>query len=181
MELTAFVTNLGKYNEGELVGKWVTFPIDEDEERELMKDIGCVYEDEEGEWHNERYEEIFITDYDCDFNAKSLGEYISIEELNDIAERIEKFDEYLFEAIQDEYCSDVWDAIEAYESECYIWWPKCTLLEVADELAHEEMYSMGFDDNQIRWIERYFNYETYIDYLGDCGYIEHRNGVLLME
>ena len=25
----AFVTNLGKYNEGELVGEWVEFPIDE--------------------------------------------------------------------------------------------------------------------------------------------------------
>ena len=61
MELKAFVTNLGKYNEGELVGKWVTFPIDEEEERELMKDIGCAYEDEDGECHNEYYEEYFIT------------------------------------------------------------------------------------------------------------------------
>ena len=29
--LKGFITNLGKYNEGELVGEWVTFPIDEDE------------------------------------------------------------------------------------------------------------------------------------------------------
>ena len=180
MELTAFVTNLGKYNEGELVGKWVTFPIDEEEERELMKDIGCAYEDEDGEWHNEYYEEYFITDYDCDFDARSLGEYISIEQLNDIAERIEKFDEDLFEVIQDEQYSDVMDAIDTYESECYIWWPKRTLFELADELAHEEMYSMGFDDDQIQWVERYFNSEYYIDYLVNYGYIEHRNGVLLM-
>lgn len=26
----AFVTNLGKYNEGELVGEWVQFPTTED-------------------------------------------------------------------------------------------------------------------------------------------------------
>ena len=181
MELTAFVTNLGKYNEGELVGKWVTFPIDEDEERELMKDIGCVYKDEDGEWHNERHEEIFITDYDCDFNAKSLGEYISIEELNEIAERIEKFDEDLFEVIQDEHDPDVYDAIDTYESECYVWYPRSTLNELAYEMAEEEMYSQGMDRGQIEWVERYFDYEAYADYLSDCGYTEHRNGVLLMQ
>ena len=87
-------------------------PEFEEEERELMKDIGCAYEDEDGEWHNEYYEEYFITDYDCDFDARSLGEYISIEQLNDIAERIEKFDEDLFEVIQDEQYSDVMDAID---------------------------------------------------------------------
>lgn len=30
-DFKAFITNLGKYNEGELVGKWVSFPIDEDD------------------------------------------------------------------------------------------------------------------------------------------------------
>ena len=29
--IEAFVTNLGKYNEGELVGEWVHFPTTEEE------------------------------------------------------------------------------------------------------------------------------------------------------
>ena len=40
--LKAFVTNLGKYNEGDLVGKWVEFPIDEDD-----FEYGAVYDDRE--------------------------------------------------------------------------------------------------------------------------------------
>ena len=34
----AFVTNLGKYNEGELVGEWVHFPTTEEE----MKKVFCL-------------------------------------------------------------------------------------------------------------------------------------------
>ena len=30
-ELKAYVTNLGKYNEGELVGEWISFPVSADE------------------------------------------------------------------------------------------------------------------------------------------------------
>lgn len=31
MKLEAFITNLGKYNEGELVGEWVELPVDDDD------------------------------------------------------------------------------------------------------------------------------------------------------
>ncbi len=49
----AFVTNLGKYNEGELVGEWVHFPTTEEEMNEVFERIGIgskgefgqVYED----------------------------------------------------------------------------------------------------------------------------------------
>lgn len=37
--LKGFITNLGKYNEGELVGKWISFPIDEDELEDVLE---CV-------------------------------------------------------------------------------------------------------------------------------------------
>lgn len=55
--MNIFITNLGKYNEGELVGEWVTLPISEKKLQELFKRIGI----------NEEYEEYFITDYECDF------------------------------------------------------------------------------------------------------------------
>ena len=36
----AFITNLGKYNEGELVGEWVKFPTTPEEMQEVFKRIG---------------------------------------------------------------------------------------------------------------------------------------------
>ena len=36
----AFITNLGKYNEGYLVGEWVKFPITNEEMQEVFKRIG---------------------------------------------------------------------------------------------------------------------------------------------
>ena len=56
----AFVTNLGKYNEGELVGEWVHFPTTEEEMKKVFERIGIGSKDEFGQV----YEEWFITDYD---------------------------------------------------------------------------------------------------------------------
>ena len=38
----AFITNLGKYNEGELIGEWVGFPVTPEEMQEVFKRIGIV-------------------------------------------------------------------------------------------------------------------------------------------
>ena len=56
----AFITNLGKYNEGELVGEWVKFPTTAEELKEVFKRIGIGQKDDFGQ----PYEEWFITDYD---------------------------------------------------------------------------------------------------------------------
>lgn len=36
----AFITNLGKYNEGDLVGEWVKFPTSAEELEAVFKRIG---------------------------------------------------------------------------------------------------------------------------------------------
>ena len=61
----AFVTNLGKYNEGELVGEWVHFPTTEEEMKKVFERIGIGSKDEFGQV----YEEWFITDYDCSIHG----------------------------------------------------------------------------------------------------------------
>lgn len=63
----AFVTNLGKYNEGELLGEWVKFPTTEDKMKEVFERIGIGSKDEFGQV----YEEWFITDYDCSIRGVS--------------------------------------------------------------------------------------------------------------
>ena len=37
-----FLTNLGKYNEGELIGEWVELPVSQEELQEVFKHIGSM-------------------------------------------------------------------------------------------------------------------------------------------
>ena len=76
-----FITNLGMYNEGYLVGKWVKLPVSEDKLDEVLEAIGI----------NEYYEEYFITDYENDIIGLSdvVSEYSSVQALNELAQRLE--------------------------------------------------------------------------------------------
>ena len=91
-ELKAYVTNLGKYNEGELVGEWVSFPVSADEMKAVLDRIQIGYPDDFGI----SYEEIFITDYDTDIYGLQnlLGEFTSLEELNYLAGRLDEMSIY---------------------------------------------------------------------------------------
>ena len=106
----AFVTNLGKYNEGELVGEWVKFPITEEEMQKVFERIGIGTKDEFGQV----YEEWFITDYECPVHGvyDMLGEYESLDKLNYLASRIEELDKWeqeKFVAIMESGCDEVSD------------------------------------------------------------------------
>ena len=65
-EMRIYIANLGKYNEGELVGAWFTPPVDFEEVKER---IGL----------NDEYEEYAIHDYELPFE---IDEYTPIEEIN---------------------------------------------------------------------------------------------------
>lgn len=89
--ISAFITNLGKYNEGQLIGQWATLPLNNEEINQLYKNIGI----------NGEYEETFNTDYNInikglDYNmlGYNCGEYASIKELNALAEAINNLEEY---------------------------------------------------------------------------------------
>lgn len=106
----AFVTNLGKYNEGELVGEWVQFPTTEDKMKEVFERIGIGSKDEFGQV----YEEWFITDYDCSIHGVSnlLGEYENLDKLNYLASRLDEMSRSELEhfvAIMDSGCDEVND------------------------------------------------------------------------
>ena len=85
----AYVTNLGKYNEGELVGEYLKFPTTPEEVQALLKRIGI---------DGVRYEEIFITDFDGDVLGlyDHLGEYenIDVKELINLAQNLDCFEFY---------------------------------------------------------------------------------------
>ena len=74
----AYVTNMGKYNEGALVGEYLKFPTTMEEVQALLKRIGI---------DGVRYEEFFITSFDGDVLGlyDHLGEYENLDELNHLA------------------------------------------------------------------------------------------------
>ena len=94
----AFITNLGKYNEGELVGEWVKFPTSAEELQKVFDRIGIGSKDEFGN----PYEEWFISDYDCYVEGlySKLGEYSNLNELNYLAAKLEELNEYGYERFQ---------------------------------------------------------------------------------
>ena len=94
----AFITNLGKYNEGELVGEWVKFPTSAEELQKVFERIGIGSKDEFGN----PYEEWFISDYDCYVEGlySKLGEYSDLNELNYLAVKLEELNDYGYERFQ---------------------------------------------------------------------------------
>ena len=82
--LKVYLTNLGKYNEGELIGEWVDLPVSDEELKAVFNRIGI----------NDYYEEYFITDYETDIDGLYIGEYENISYLNDLAEDLAALDEW---------------------------------------------------------------------------------------
>ncbi|MBR0392760.1 MAG: antirestriction protein ArdA, partial [Oscillospiraceae bacterium] len=78
--LRAFIANLDKYNEGELVGEWVNFPISSDEMQDVLNRIGIGDSDPFGNI----YDEIFITDMTTNLPQVSeiITAYENVEKLN---------------------------------------------------------------------------------------------------
>lgn len=74
------ITNLGAYNEGNLLYDWLTLPFDEEDLQNALDNIGI---------DGEQYEEYFISDYEAPF---SIGEYDNIDRLNEVAEALQDVD-----------------------------------------------------------------------------------------
>lgn len=157
MKLEAFVTNLGKYNEGELVGEWVEFPVSEDDIEEILERIGI---------DGEEYEEYFITDYEADFDAAEiLGEYVTLETLNEIAEALENtYDETttlaVIEADVPRDAQELLDCIESASDRYVITYEAAGGHDVSD-LAWYYIDMDGIESLGRDTLERYFDYKGF--------------------
>ena len=145
-----FLTNLGKYNEGELVGEWVELPISNEELQEVFKRIGI---------DGKEYEEYFITDYECDFYE--VGEYENLDTLNDIAEKLEELDEEesnIAKALMSELGYTLDEAIEKANNGDYRIYYDCdSMTDIAYQVVEEYGYLENVPDN----VARYFDYEAF--------------------
>ena len=164
MEINGYVANLGKYNEGQFVGEWVTFPVDEDEWNETLERIGISDEPDE---NGKIYEEYFFADWDCgcDFG---FGEYEDVERVNEIAERCDNLNSFEEEALESliDYDFDPEEALDEIDDGDVLFYFNCdTMEDVAYEIVEQTGMLAGVDDT----IARYFNYEQYGSYLDATG------------
>ena len=114
--IAAYITNLGTYTEGYLIGEWVSFPLDEDDQAAVLESIGVSDEpDQNGNY----YEEYFFTDYEIKIPGiswETFGEYASIDTLNEAAEAWDNLNDHERETVaaimEAGYYSNVQDAID---------------------------------------------------------------------
>lgn len=159
MKISGFITNLGKYNEGELVGEWIDFPISDEELDAVYKRIGIGSTDEFGS----PYEEVFFTDWELPegMSWEIFGEYPDIQEVNEIAEFLDNagVDEKIVSAIF-EYTSDLDEARNILESGNYmIYWGAEDARSLGEVAVNEIDNGVEYLDRST--LEEYFDYEAY--------------------
>ena len=150
MIIKVFVSNLAKYNGGELNGQWTTLPVD-DVNRDILDKIDFVGDSEHGyrdEW--------FISDFEAPFK---IDEYDNLYALNELAEALESYDTI----------EDIYNAIDDKES---IYLPE--LFDNLDELIGAlcvdpvEAARATFFGNIQNWDDDYF-------YINEVGNLESMN------
>lgn len=156
-EVRVYLTNLAQYNAGKLIGKWLDFPLEEDELKDAVK--GVLGSDEE----------YFITDYEAPFRIR---EYENLNELNSFVEEIEKLPEHDQERVI--YLSETigldWDdSLEKFEDVTF--YPDMTVEDVARELVEEGVFGNLTDQ-----IKCYLDYEAIARDLEIDGYYETDKG-----
>ena len=157
----AFITNLGKYNEGELVGEWVKFPTTAEELKEVFKRIGIGQKDDFGQ----PYEEWFITDYDCyvDGLYSKLGKYENLDELNYLASKLDEMSESEYAQFQagmemGDHCGSLQEIINLTENlDCYEVYPDIHDYDDLGRYYIEELDVMQVPEH----LQNYIDYEAY--------------------
>lgn len=148
--LRIYLTNLGKYNEGMLIGEWVDLPVSEEELEKVFKRIGI----------NDEYEEYFITDYESDIDGLKVGEYENVDDLNELAEALEDLDseeENVLSVMLKDGCTFE-EALEKIKDRDYMVYYNCDSME---DVAYQVVEESGLLDGVPEKVARYFNYEAY--------------------
>ena len=154
-----YLTNLGKYNEGELLGEWVELPVSEKELNEVFDRIQICHDNiEYSDECGNPYEEYFITDYETDISGFKIGEYDSLSRLNEIAETLEDLEKYEKEVVKvllsEGYSLE--DALEK-KDDCMVYHDCNDMADVAEQYAEET----GLLDSIPEDLRFYLDFERY--------------------
>ena len=171
-----YLANLGKYNEGILKGEWVELPLSKAELEEVMVNIGVAHYDKEGNFvpyvietdekgYEYVYEEYAIHDYETDLNI-SISEYSSLDNLNAIAENVEKYELDYVNVLLDDGAIGMKDLIEGDLEEIM---QNHTFIELEPNMNEEQEVGYACVDEiyggpeylSKEILERYFDYEAF--------------------
>lgn len=144
--LKIYVTNLRKYNNGKIIGEWVSLPCEGLEE--VLNEIS-----------NNGNDELFISDYETDINGLKIGEYEDILQLNEIAEEIDNLsdDEVIaLQAYLEEYNME--QALDEVRQGNYRIYYNCDNME---DVACQVVNDCGLLDGVSETLKGYFDYEAY--------------------
>lgn len=149
-----YVANLGKYNEGELVGAWLNLPLTYDED-DFKQEFQEFLENKVG--INEEYEEFAIHDYEVDFDME-IGEYENIANLNELAIKIENIsqdDMNVFKALVE--AENVNTAIDLIEARNFTFYDNInTHNELGYYIVTEGLFGIKIPDE----LENYIDYKA---------------------
>lgn len=153
--ISIYLTNLGKYNSGYLVGRFVKLPIKSEDFKKVLLEIGI---------DGVEYEEYFITDVESDISGISeiITEYTSVQRLNELAEKLEMLSKYdedkLSSILESERVSGVdelFDILENLEN-----WTLYSDVEDEADLGYLYADNLGVI-NIPENLKSYFNYKDY--------------------
>ncbi len=186
--LNVWIGNLGKYNEGELVGGWLKLPVSNEELKMFLREeVGLQLTQAEVDEALARdgvcYEEYMINDYETDLPIK-VDEYSSISMLNLLAMASERINNLnAIEAyIESQNIDDIEEIINVIFQEDEI--PFYPYEPLYENLSNEEKYGMskaiwnGLDQIlEDYYVTDCFDYEKYGRdddvTLYDDGYLEN--------
>ena len=155
--LNVFITNLGAYAAGELRGEWLALPAAEEEQRAAWERIGSP-------------EEVFFTDYEAEDVpgiASNLGEFESLDKLEELAEALEDMDEQerrTLAAVLEAGIESAHGAAELLELCEEVQDGAYTLIEGVDnveDLGYYYAEETGTINELPDWAWDYFDYEAY--------------------
>lgn len=146
--LKIFISNLKEYNNGKIIGEWVSLPCEGLEE--VLDKIS-----------NNGKDELFISDYETDINGLKVAEYDDILQLNEIAEEIDNLsdDEVIaFQAYLEQYANNMEQALEEVHQGNYRIYYNCDNME---DVAYQVVNDCGLLDGVPEEVKIYFDYEAY--------------------
>lgn len=146
--LKIFISNLKEYNNGKIIGEWVSLPCEGLEE--VLNKIS-----------NNGNDELLISDYETDISNLKISEYEDSLQLNEIAEEIEEMreDELIaFQAYLEQYANNMEQALEEVRQGNYRIYYNCDNME---DVAYQVVNDCGLLDGVPEEVKIYFDYEAY--------------------
>ena len=146
--LKIFISNLKEYNNGKIIGEWVSLPCEGLEE--VLNKIS-----------NNGNDELFISDYETDISNLKISEYDDILQLNEIAEEIDNLsdDELIaFQAYLEQYANNMEQALEEVRQGNYRIYYNCDNME---DVAYQAVNESGLLDGVPEQVKMYIDFEAY--------------------